>query len=74
MKHFSPQVNSMFVNKLVKKTTKRTTIPSFSRSPFSRKVTLTDKAGAVKVSWKITTQHGQLIYREIFTKDNTEPN
>jgi len=34
----------------------------------------TDKAAAVKVSRKITTQHRPLIFHEIFTKDNTEPN
>jgi len=32
----------------------------------------TDKAGAVKVSQKITTLYSQLIFHEIFTEDNTE--
>jgi len=47
---------------------------SLSLSQFSRKITSTDKAGAMKASQQITTQHGQLIFSEIFTKDNTEPN
>jgi len=34
----------------------------------------TDKAGVVKVSRKITTQHRQLIIHEIFMKNNTEQN
>jgi len=33
-----------------------------------------DKVGAMKVSGLITTQHGHLIFHEIFTKDKTEPN
>jgi len=55
----------MFVNKLVKNSTKRTKILNLSRSQFLRKILPTDKAGVVKVSRKITTQHGQLIFREI---------
>jgi len=35
-------------------------------------MTPADKANAVKVSRKITTQYCQLIFHEIFTKDNTE--
>jgi len=46
-------------------------ILSLSRSQFSRKRTPTDKAAAVKVLRKITTQHRQLIFHEIFTKDIT---
>jgi len=34
----------------------------------------TDKAGAMKVSQKITTHQAQLIFHEIFTKDYAEPN
>jgi len=67
----------MSVNKLVKRKLNKNRlikILSLSRSQFSRKITPTDKAGAVKVSGKITTQHHQLIFHEIFTKDNTEPN
>jgi len=37
-------------------------------------ITPTDKTGALKVSRMITTQHRQLIFHEIFTKDNTEQN
>jgi len=48
-------------------------ISSLSGSQFSRKIMPTDTAGAMKVSQKITTQHGQLIFRKIFTKD-LEPN
>jgi len=47
---------------------------SLRQSQFSVKIMPTDKANAVKVSWKITTQHSQLIFHEIFMKDNTEPN
>jgi len=58
----------MFVNKLVKNSTKRTKILSLSLSQFSRKILPTDKADAVKVSRKMTTQRGQNIFREIVTK------
>jgi len=68
MKNCSSDVNSMFVNTLVKKRNKK------NQSQFSRKITPTDKVGAMKVSLKITTQQGQCIFHEIFTKDNTEPN
>jgi len=75
MKHFSPHVNGLFVNKLlIKNSTKRTKIPNLSQSQFSQKILPTDKAGVMKVSWKITTQHRQLIFHKIFKKDNTKLN
>jgi len=43
-----------------------------SGSIFMEKIP-TDAAGAMKVSRKITTQHGLLIFHEFLTKDNTEP-
>jgi len=64
-----------FVNKLVKrKLKKRNKNLQFKSKSVSQKITPTDKAYAVKVSRKIATQYGQLIFCEIFTKDNTEPN
>jgi len=48
MKDFSLLVNSMFVNKLVKKGSTRLKILSLTRSQFSQKITPTDKAGAAK--------------------------
>jgi len=41
---------------------------------FRLKSIFTDKAGAMKVSWKITTQHHQLVFHKIVTKDDAEPN
>jgi len=70
----SLHVNSMYVNKLVKNSSKWIKVWSLSQSQFSWKITPTDKAGAVKGSQKITTHHGQHIFHEIFMKDNTEPN
>jgi len=70
-------MNSMFVNKLVKRklnTTKRIQIFSLSGSQFLWEITPRDKANAMKVLREITTQHGQLIFHEIFTKVNTMPN
>jgi len=64
----------MLINKFVKKLNKTIKILSLSRSQFSRKITQKDKAGAVKVSRKITTHHGQAIFHEIFIENNTEPN
>jgi len=74
MKYFSPRVNGMFVNKLVKKLNKTNKNPKFKSESIFTEKTPTDKSGAMKVSQKLTTQYGQLIFREIFTKDNTEPN
>jgi len=53
---------------------KRIKILSLSHSQFSRKIMPTDKANVVKVSRKITTQRRQLIFHEIFTKDNSKLN
>jgi len=75
MKHFFTACEQHVCQQIGEKnSTKRIKMPSLSRSQFSRKILPTDKAGAVNVSRKITTQHGQLIFRETFTKDrsNTE--
>jgi len=63
----------MFVNKLVKrKLNKKSKNLQFKlKSIFTENNA--NKANAMKVSRKITTQHGQLIFHEIFTKDNTKP-
>jgi len=72
MKHFFSAHEQHVCQQIGENSTKRTKILSLSRTQFSRKILPTDKADAVKVSRKIATQHGQLILREIFTKDNTE--
>jgi len=56
-----------------KKTQQGIKILTLCRSSFSRKITPTDKAGAAKVSRKITTQHRQLIFHEIFYEGNIKP-
>jgi len=59
LKIFSLPVNGIFVNKLVKKSsTERIKILSLSQYHFSWKIMPIDKANAVKVSRKITTQYG----------------
>jgi len=65
----------MFINKLLKRKLNKTN----KNLQFKlRSIFMENKAN--RQSWpgkgsrKITTQYGQLIFREIFTDDNTEPN
>jgi len=75
MKRFSSFVNSMFVNKLVKrKLDRRNKNLQFKWKSVFMEIMPKDKANTVKVSLKITTQYCQVIFHEIFMKDNTEPN
>jgi len=52
---------------------KKTEQNSLSPSQFSQKLMQTNKADAMQVLRKITTQHDELINCEIFTGENTEP-
>jgi len=63
-----------FFNKLGKKTRQRNTKSLKLKSKLIFTKNNADKAGAVKGSRNITTQHHQLIFYEIFTKDNAEVN
>jgi len=67
MKHFSLQVNSMSVNTSVKKLHQTNKNAKFKSKTIFTEINA-NKAGAVKVSRKITTQHRQLIFHEIFKK------
>jgi len=57
---------------LVKRKLNKTKNYSLSRSEFLRNITQTADKGAVKVTRKLTAQHGQLIFCEFFMEDNTE--
>jgi len=65
----------MFINKLVKRKLKETDKNfMFKSKSIITENNANDEAGAVKVSGKITTQHGQLIFHKIFTESNIKPN